>query len=88
MFTYMEFFATPFIFSCWFCDNGMFLSILAFEQFLNCSNCLKSFYREDATRSGLDLRDPGPPTLLFLITPTSSKTYLSLVSWVDIFWSS
>ncbi|GMY14682.1 L-ascorbate peroxidase 2, cytosolic [Fagus crenata] len=29
---------------------------------------------------------PGPPTLLFSITPTSSKTYLSLVSWVDVFW--
>ena len=44
---------------------------------------LKSFYREDAIRSVLDLRDPGPATLLFLITPTSSKTYLSLVDFLS-----
>ena len=32
-------------------------------------------YREGATRSVLDLRDPGPPTLLFSTTPISSKIH-------------
>ena len=75
-----------FIIYHWFCDNGMFLVlILGLEQFLNCRVIgvlmfLESFYREDAIRSVLDLRDPGPATLLFLITPTSSKTSLLLIS--------
>lgn len=77
----------PFIGCCLFCDNGMFLLKRSFSNscivdsvVLDEQRCfLESFYREDATRSVLDLRDPGRTTLLFLITPTSSKTHLSLI---------